>query len=366
MFTDNNPNLYPVISQVANSAAMNIAQSLREGTDISGLEEELYTEIETRLQTQLEKDALLRKLQLAELDILVDFDAFCRKHNLRYYVVGGTLIGAVRHKGFIPWDDDIDVSMPREDFDKMMKSLPKELSDKYFLQNQKTEKGCYFYYAKLRKNGTYFGESKFEHTALHKGIFIDIFPLDYIYDNSFLQKLTFKTFTCLGLLVCSKKKTSETLYNNSKIRTILFFKFLQAILPCKFLLWFRRMVGKCAHKLSKKNLRCSLNGFHGYPMEIAPDKWWGEGVDIEFEGHSFRAPSEYHKLLTHMFGDYMELPPVNKRKAHVVASESIIFSGVSNDDYKPKFKRKYSRRYKITKYKIIKLNAHEKTDKSQK
>ena len=123
MFTDNNPNLYPVISQVANSAAMNIAQSLREGTDVSGLEEELYTEIETRLKAQLEKDALLRKLQLVELEILVDFDAFCRKHNLRYYVVGGTLIGAVRHKGFIPWDDDIDVSMPREDFDKMMKLL---------------------------------------------------------------------------------------------------------------------------------------------------------------------------------------------------------------------------------------------------
>ncbi|MBQ4569943.1 MAG: LicD family protein [Ruminococcus sp.] len=305
------------------------------------------------IEEQREKDRILRKLQLTELEILRELDRVCRKHNLRYYVVGGTLIGAVRHKGFIPWDDDIDVSMPRKDFDKLCRIAKEEFADDFFLQTRKTDKNCYFYYAKLRKNGTYFGEDKFEHTTLHKGIFMDIFPLDYIPDNKALQKIFFRGFSCLTGFICSKEKTTEFLYKNMSLPFIVTFRFLQCILPKCLLLGMRNLIGKLSNALSRKQLLASLSGFHGYPGEIAPEKWWGEGCDIEFEGLTVRAPSEYHTLLTHMFGDYMQLPPPEERVNHSVEPEKIIFEGVSADDYKPKIKRKRSHRYYGCDYDII-------------
>ncbi len=329
-----------------------ISQKLAKGNDNKAIKAELEKKIGEKLDSEAKRKETMRKLQLAELDILKYFDSFCRKHNLRYYIVGGTLIGAVRHKGFIPWDDDIDVSMPRKDFDKLLKIAKDELSEDYFLQNQKTEKGCYFYYAKLRKNGTYFGEDKFEHLPLHKGIFIDIFPLDYVPSGSASQKIIFKVFSCLGGFICSKEKTTEFLYKNMSLPFIVTFRFLQCLLPKKLLLGMRKLLGKIANKTSNKQNLASLSGFHGYPQEVCPSKWWGEGVDIEFENTVVRAPSEYHTLLTHMFGNYMQLPPEEDRVNHSVETEKIIFSGCTNENYKPKIKRKRSHRYYSTDYKI--------------
>lgn len=294
----------------------------------------------------------LRQLQKTELEILTELDRVCRKHKLRYYIVGGTLIGAARTGGFIPWDDDIDVSMPREDFDKLL-TLKDEFSDEFFLQTHKTEKDCYFFYAKLRKNGTYFGEDKFEHTGIHKGIFMDIFPLDYISDKGIIQKLCFKSFSLINAFICSKKKTSEFLYKNMSLPFIVTFRIIQCILPLPLLYGLRSLIAKLTKALSNKRLVASLAGFHGYPKEIAPFELWAEGTDIDFEGKTVRAPKEYKKLLNHMFGDYMQLPPVEERVNHTVADENIIFEGVTAEDYKPKFKRKRSHRYYGVDYDII-------------
>ena len=298
-------------------------------------------------------NTILRKLQLEELEILKVLDEICRKHNLRYYVVGGTLIGAVRHKGFIPWDDDIDVSMPRADFDRFMKIAKDELPADFFLQNRKTEKNCYFYYAKLRASGTYFPEDKFEHTPIHKGIFIDIFPLDYAPSSSLLQKLLFKGMSMLTGFICSKEKTTEFLYKNMSLPFIVSMRLLQCILPKFFLLWLRNMLGKFSNLVSDKKYVASLSGFHGYPQEVAPMDYWGDGVDIEFEGYTVKAPSKYHELLTHMFGDYMTLPPEEDRINHNIDFDKVIFEGCTAEDYKPKFRRKRSHRYYSCDYDII-------------
>lgn len=313
--------------------------------------EERLTDALTKKQ---ESDSKLRKLQKTELEILMELDRVCRKHNLRYYIVGGTLIGAARTGGFIPWDDDIDVSMPREDFDKLL-TLKNEFSSKFFLQTHKTEKECYFFYAKLRKNGTYFGEDKFEHTGIHKGIFMDIFPLDFISDKSIIQKLCFKSFSLINAFICSKKKTSEFLYKNMSLPFIVTFRLIQCMLPLPLLYGLRSLTAKLTKALSNKRLVASLAGFHGYPKEIAPFELWAEGTDIEFEGKTVRAPKEYKALLTHMFGDYMQLPPVEERVNHTVADENIIFEGVTAEDYKPKFKRKRSHRYYGVDYDIVPL-----------
>ncbi|MBE6794322.1 MAG: LicD family protein [Ruminococcaceae bacterium] len=327
-------------------------------TNYEGSAENLREIIEKKLKDKLDKksksDAKLRKLQKTELEVLMELDRVCRKHNLRYYIVGGTLIGAARTGGFIPWDDDIDVSMPREDFNKLLK-LKDEFSSDYFLQTHKTEKECYFFYAKLRKNGTYFGEDKFEHTGIHKGIFMDIFPLDYISDKSFIQKLCFKSFSLINAFICSKKKTSEFLYKNMSLPFIVTFRFIQCILPLPLLYGLRSLTAKLTKAFSNKKLIASLAGFHGYPKEISFFELWAEGTDIEFEGKTVRAPKEYKKLLNHMFGDYMQLPPIEERINHTVADENIIFEGVKKEDYKPKFRRKRSHRYYGVDYDIIPL-----------
>ena len=281
-----------------------------------------------------EQNQILRKLQLTELKILTEFDRLCRKHNLRYYIVGGTLIGAVRHGGFIPWDDDIDVSMPREDFKKLLKIAESEFTSGYFLQTRKTDK-CSFYYAKLRKNGTCFREEKFEHMDFHKGIFMDIFPLDYIPENKLLQKLLFKGFGLMSGIISSKEKTDEYLFRDKSKLAIFLLKCIRFILPKCFASALRRGIAGFSGAISNKKLLASFSGFHGYPKEISPEEWWAEGCDIKFEDKTVKAPKEYEKLLTHMFGNFMGLPPESQRINHNVDYGSIVFEGITKEDYKP-------------------------------
>lgn len=114
-------------------------------------------------------------LQKVEFDILVEFDRICRKFNLKYFLFSGTLLGAVRHGGFIPWDDDIDVAMPINDYYKFVKICKTELGEDYFLQTYNTDY-VNFWYAKIRKNNTTMLESGFENVNMHHGVWIDIFP----------------------------------------------------------------------------------------------------------------------------------------------------------------------------------------------
>ena len=121
----------------------------------------------------------MKKVWAVELDLLAEFDRVCRKHNLRYLATGGTLLGAVRHQGYIPWDDDLDIEMLREDYLKLLKVLPSELPDNYALQTNETDPGYFFTYAKLRdKRSTLSEVNHYDRIFRYKGIYIDIFPLE--------------------------------------------------------------------------------------------------------------------------------------------------------------------------------------------
>ena len=128
-------------------------------------------------------EAELRELQLCELEALEFFDNFCRSHGLTYYLCGGSLIGALRHKGFIPWDDDLDIAMPRDDYEKLIKILNKKKSELYELQYEKNEKKYYLQFVKIRKKGTTFIEEIAKGMYDNNGIFIDIIPLDFAKDK---------------------------------------------------------------------------------------------------------------------------------------------------------------------------------------
>ena len=104
--------------------------------------------------------SVLRRLQQTEFEILKEFDRICKKHNIQYFLDSGTALGAARHKGFIPWDDDIDVGMLRSDYEHFLEICPKELEQKYFLQTIETDPGCPCLFAKIRKNGTIYQENE--------------------------------------------------------------------------------------------------------------------------------------------------------------------------------------------------------------
>lgn len=126
----------------------------------------------------------LRKLQLTELELLVEFDRICRKNNIVYILGYGTMLGAVRHKGFIPWDDDVDVFLMRDEYERFCDACEKDLDkEKFFLQNWETDKNFNSGYAKLRRNNTHYVRVGQEKMKYHNGIYIDIMVFDKIIDN---------------------------------------------------------------------------------------------------------------------------------------------------------------------------------------
>ena len=125
------------------------------------------------------------KLKQIELNLLVCFKEICEKHKLDYFLTGGTLLGAVRHKGFIPWDDDIDVGMPREDYETFLRVASSCLPDGIFLQTRKTDPEVPFNFAKLRDSRTTFIETSIKDLDINHGVYIDIFPIDYFPASKF-------------------------------------------------------------------------------------------------------------------------------------------------------------------------------------
>lgn len=136
----------------------------------------------------------------AELyDILEETIRVCRKHEIPYFVIGGTAIGALYDQAILPWDDDIDIGMTRKDYNKFLEVAPRELGDSYFLSWIKTDPHTPYYFAKVKKNNTLFVEEMFKNVPMHQGIFVDIFPFDRIPDNKLLRKLQ---YNAAGFLKC--------------------------------------------------------------------------------------------------------------------------------------------------------------------
>lgn len=261
----------------------------------------------------------LRALQECELEILEEFVCTCKKHGLCFFLAGGTLLGAARHGGFIPWDDDIDIAMPREDYDRLAELAPAVLQTRYFYQNPDTDPHYFLSYAKIRKNGTEVYEERFENAKFHKGVFIDIFPLDFCPKPGVLCHLLFNVLAVMNYRAQILSGEDYTPYKewSGKVGY-----HLLKLLPANTLLKARRGLLKLSKRLSRGDYVASYAGAYGYYKEVSPWAWFQNTADLQFEGSTLPAPEGADHILRQSYGDsYMELPPENERIRHIDPNE---------------------------------------------
>lgn len=246
----------------------------------------------------------INELQKIQLSMLKDFDAVCQKHRISYQLFSGTALGAVRHKGFIPWDDDIDVVMLREDYERFFDSASKELdSNKYYVQREFSEHWPMFF-SKLRLNGTTYIEKYHSHDArIHQGIYIDIFPCDNLSDNRLMQKLQY----IASKIVIAKSLYARGYETNSTVKKC-FMQFCR-ILPTEP---FKRL---CIRRNDSSSLKVHtfFGGGKKFERSIFSREWFEQSVKMRFEDSEFPVSAHYDEMLRVMYGDYMVMPTLEQR-----------------------------------------------------
>jgi lipopolysaccharide cholinephosphotransferase len=266
------------------------------------------------------KDDYLSLLHEEILSILDQVIQVCNSNQLKYYLTGGTLLGAVRHNNFIPWDDDLDIVMPREDFEKFVYNYYRQLNKGYSLEWINTNPKYNKVFAKVCKDKTLFEEAVGENTSIKRGIFIDIFPIDVTdgYSNK-LEKRKKNVLFWSGLL-CAKCVSHE---KNFIKKTI-----LNSISEKVFLHLAEYNMKK---KPKQEGMYYSNFGSqYSIKKQTHPIQNYGEGVMLPFEDHKYCCPSNYKAVLESIYGmDYMKLPPKDKRRTHyplkVILSNGQVF-----------------------------------------
>lgn len=246
---------------------------------------------------------MLRKAQMREVEILVEVDKICRKHNIKYWIDFGTLLGAVRHKGFIPWDDDLDIAMLSEDYKKFLEIAPKELPEWLFLQNKDTEPSYKRTICKVRDLNSFFVERFDDFDAPYKkGIFIDIFEvIEY-------PKVSLKTLRFLSKWAI---KTDQFF----SIKQYINFKNIVAGITFPIIKFFLMTIWKCLYIRKSDNIGCHL--IHNHPYKSLLKKEYIFPLsEIEFEGKKFLAPNNLDAYLKALYNDYMTIPKEEDRWIH--------------------------------------------------
>lgn len=254
------------------------------------------------------------KLRSVLLEILDEIVSICEKHDLTYYLVGGNLLGAIRHKGFIPWDDDIDIAMPRKDYNKFKELCKTELDSKYFLQNYETDPFYWKDHPKVRKNNTLFLESKAQDISkAHHGIFLDIFILDCVpKEKSLKQDIQGKLYRIIKRLVWYKMLYTLKKTKNIRGKVALL---VASFFSLKTLSGFRERI-MTLYDNKKCRYYVNLPSPYSYKKHTMPKEIYDPPVKVEFEGKYYNAPNDWDFYLKRIYGDYMKLPPKDKRKGH--------------------------------------------------
>jgi lipopolysaccharide cholinephosphotransferase len=253
------------------------------------------------------------QLRKVMVEILDEFVRICEENNLVYFLTGGTLLGAVRHKGFIPWDDDIDVAMPRNDYDKFLDLFEKNTETGYYVLSERSSINTYWHYRgfiKFCKKGTVFAENRIN-PKYYTGISIDIWP----YDNSVPLFLPIQTKLIVFLKKLYRLKTKEDI--PQKRIKLFFSKLICGLLPYQFCKTLLKESFSFFNRFTTRYMSCLISGY-GYKRETHKRNTFFPLATVCFEGKYYQAPGKWDIFLNTLYGNYMELPPVEQRGDHNV------------------------------------------------
>lgn len=255
----------------------------------------------------MDKEDYLNKLHREILVILDEIVKICEKYKLKYYLIGGTLLGAIRHNGFIPWDDDLDIIMPREDYIKFTEKYYTELPSDFMLDWMNTNPDYNHIFAKVYNVNTLFEEELSEAVHSKRGIFVDIFPMDISKGISFGVLTRKKIINQINLLLFMK-----SIQNEQKGLTRLLLLLFSARKLQSMALFFMKLGSKHGG-----DFYSNFGSQYNIKKQTHLIVNFGDGIKIQFEDRFYNCPVKYDEVLKSIFGcDYMQIPPENKRRTH--------------------------------------------------
>lgn len=260
-------------------------------------------------------DELLARIHKVSLYILLAFDKVCRENDLTYFLDSGTALGAVRHGGFIPWDDDVDVGMPRKDYERFLQIGQTALSDEFFIQTRETDSAYKRNAAKIRLKATVFQE--FDDSPFKEnGFFIDVFPFDNVPGNKFRAKFHIIKLALVCRVVCSWESRKSAISRlHGAIRKII------KKIPQSFIAQMNeKYIKKCRkyENIDTGYVACHYWGmtYFGLKARVFDIKKLLPVKEIQFEGYPVKIMQDADYYLKKMYGDYMSLPPESERHGH--------------------------------------------------
>lgn len=258
----------------------------------------------------------IKEAQQLQLDAALDFHALCMKYNINYYLIAGCAIGSVRHGGFIPWDEDMDFAMMRPEYERFLEICKAELENsKYFIQNYHTDKNCVVALSRFCIKNTFIETESMAHIAACKNIYFDIFPLDNVPNQIELREKQKKDLARInkfiqfkiGYRLKSRAVWKQTIHNI--IAKVL------GIIPFRLVIARKEKIMK-RYENYNTSCVCSMASKYSYDKQTMPREYYGEPTYVKFENTQFPAPEQLELYLSHLYGDYMKLPPIEKRKPH--------------------------------------------------
>lgn len=267
----------------------------------------------------------LEKVKNITFEILCDVVAVCEKEHIPYMLGGGTALGAIRHRGFIPWDDDIDINVQRRYIDPLLDAIEKQYGDKYYIEAPMRTPGYLSSFIQVHKNGTVFQEYLVQDVK-HCGIKIDIFPIENTYSGKIMR--TIHGLRCeMGLLILScyrmyawREEFLKLTAENKKARQMVRLKGVIGMLFAPAHKWWYNRVQYCLSGCKREDSDYVVipSGRKHFFGEVYHRKAYLETVSIPFENHIFQVSKDYDRYLKGLYGEYMKLPPEEQREHHVI------------------------------------------------